>query len=163
MLRTLLALLLLAPPAFAQDAPRPIMAGTEAALLGVTVLAAAGGTALLLRASEWTDSPAPLLALPLPSVAATCAMGTALNLDGRCGVTAGRTLLWSLPGYALIGAGASVGTWDGLGFVLLGGLWLTVVPPFAAVESYRLSVAPAVVADPVNRHPRPGLHLRLGL
>ena len=162
MLRTSLILLLFAPTAFSQGAPTSMTDGTEAALLGTAVLATVGGTAFLIRLSDWMDSPLPYYALPFPSVVATCAMGSALSLSGSCSTTAYKTMLWSVPGYALMGIGLSMRSWDGLGAFLLGGLWLVVAPPLAAVETYRASVNLAVVTDPAGGRPAPGLRLQFG-
>lgn len=158
----LLTLFLLALPAAAQLEPAPsITAGQEAALVGSAVLATAGSAWLLLRASESLDSPLPFLALPVVPPATVCAVGSAMDLGGECGQAFRSAFFAALPGYALIGVGLSMQTWDGLGFVFFGALGLLIPPPFAAADSYRRSITPAVVADPVRGTAMPGLHLRL--
>lgn len=159
-------------PAEAQDstsAPDAVLTNDqEAALFGLPVLATVGATALLVRA----DVPAVALGLPLVPVAAVCATGSGTGIDGDCLHAVRTTMLWSLPGYALVGIGSGADIYDDvrLSFVLLGGFYLLVVPPFAAIESYRLSaersalsVAPAVVSDPASHRLVPGMQLRLGL
>jgi hypothetical protein len=134
----------------------------EAALFGLPVLATVGATALLVRA----DVPAVAFGLPLVPVAAVCATGAALGIDGDCLTALRSTALWSLPGYALIAASYGASLNDArFGFIVIGALYLLVVPPIAAVESYRLSavrVAPTVLSDPADRHRSvPGLQVRI--
>ena len=138
----------------------------EAVLVALPVLATAGGVAVIAR----TDRFAGVVALPLLSAAAVCAAGSALSAGGDCKAALASAGLWTLPGYALVGLGAAAGPWDGLAGLFLGGLWLAVAPPIAAIDGYRrsaerqaLGVSPTVVTDPATQRAAAGLRLRVRL
>lgn len=162
----LVALPVAAQPDDSGSAAPGITPGQEAALLGPAVLASVGGAALLVRVSDSADlgltaTVLPLLALPAVSAGTVCALASAMALDGRCGAAFRAAFLYALPGYALVGVGLSMRSWDGLGLAVLGGLGLMLAPPFAATDGYRRSVAPAVVYDPTAGATVPGLRVAL--
>lgn len=175
-MRYVFLLLLLAAAAVegtaaAQTAPEKrttLSHGQEAALLSTAVLTTVGSGALLVRVSEAADLSLTsttflLVALPAVAPSTVCALGSAMNLGGRCGQAFRSAFLSALPGYALVGLGLAMQNWDGLGLAALGGIGLVLAPPFAATDGYRRSVTPAVLSDPVTRELVPGVQLHIGL
>jgi hypothetical protein len=164
----LLITLITAGACAAQERPA-LTPDQEAALYGIPVAVAVGGTLLLLNVAEENPVQSLILTAPLAAGAAACAAGRLTGAAGSCRGAFVGGAMGALPGLAVAGAGYALGVsglydgWASVGVVLLGAVAYVAVPPFTAPAGYRrgarTAVAPTAFRGP-SGEVTPGLSLR---